>query len=269
MFLLVLMAATFVAAILIFFSVIYFLQGSIIFRVPPKNYLLYDKYSQYSYKFLFSDVGLQGWNFNGANQDSNLAVIVFGGNADDAVNYAVLAKRLPVKSLCLVNYRGYGESDGRPAEQFLYKDSLAVFDYVKSKNADLDLAVMGFSLGSAVAGYVAANREVKSIMLLAPLCSVSQISKDKFGRVITRILLKHKFELVEHAKHFKANTLVVCAELDSVIKLSHSMSTYKVLTVKKNLVIVGGIGHNQLFFNPKCLDAISSFLHDSCVSGNK
>ena len=70
-----------------------------------------------------ADERLKLWVVSAGKPD---AVIYFGGNAEDvSANLAMLKAILPGYSLFLVNYRGYGGSEGKPSEQALFGDALA------------------------------------------------------------------------------------------------------------------------------------------------
>ena len=74
-------------------------------------------------------------------------------------------------SLALVNYRGYGASEGKPSERSFFADALVVFDTL-TRRPDVDasrIVLFGRSLGSAVATYVAAERPVAGVVRCHPL----------------------------------------------------------------------------------------------------
>src|SRR5882762_8228837 len=102
-------------------------------------------------------VRLRGWLVKGTIAPAPL-VIYFGGNAEEVSWLAYLTDNFAGWSLLLVNYRGYGESEGRPGEKELLADALAVYDHAK-RRPDVDrerIAAMGRSLGTGVAVHLAA-----------------------------------------------------------------------------------------------------------------
>ena len=88
---------------------------------------------------------LKVWQLNQGKD----AVLYFGGNAE-AVEYNIplFTSILQDKTVYLVNYRGYGGSSGKPTQQALFADALAVYDEIESKHATV--SVIGRSLGSGV-----------------------------------------------------------------------------------------------------------------------
>src|SRR5260370_41081884 len=92
-------------------------------------------------------------------KDGSHALIYFGGNAEDvSLNMPSLSAGFPDSAIYLLHYRGYGGSSGRPSEGALFADALTLFDQVHSKHPDVD--VVGRSLGSGIAVYVASLRPV-------------------------------------------------------------------------------------------------------------
>jgi len=80
----------------------------------------------HNYQLDRDDITLRGWSLN---PGSPRAMIYFGGNAERIDhNIDWLPKLFPDHAIYLVNYRGYGGSDGRPTEQAISEDAVAVFD---------------------------------------------------------------------------------------------------------------------------------------------
>jgi pimeloyl-ACP methyl ester carboxylesterase len=87
-------------------------------------------------------------------KDGPLAVIYFGGNAEDvSINMPGFAAAFPDHAIYLLHYRGYGGSSGRPSEKALFLDALSLFDIVRATHPTID--IIGRSLGSGIAVYVA------------------------------------------------------------------------------------------------------------------
>ena len=90
-------------------------------------------------------------------------IIHYGGNAEEASeDYLETTPHLPDVPQLFVNYRGYGDSEGKPSAAALRADALLLFDEITQKLniAPAEVCPMGYSLGSHMAAYVAANRPV-------------------------------------------------------------------------------------------------------------
>lgn len=190
-------------------GLLYFAQRSLLFVPPPVS-------SSPSASFISVENGggtLRIWTRPAESQE---AVIYFGGNAEDVLgNLESYSKALPNRDLYLVNYRGYGGSTGSPSEEALFSDALAVYDLVSQKHPNV--SVIGRSLGSGVAVYLASMRKVNKLVLVTPYDSIESIARTRFPFFPISLLLKDKFDSASRAHDITSKTLVVLAEHDELI----------------------------------------------------
>jgi pimeloyl-ACP methyl ester carboxylesterase len=85
----------------------------------------------------------------------------------------------------MIDYRGYGMSEGKPTENGLYADTDAAFKWLKSKGLTSNrLVIYGFSMGSAPATKLSANNytlKPSKLMLEAPFASAEVMVQDGSG----------------------------------------------------------------------------------------
>jgi uncharacterized protein len=149
------------------------------------------------------------------------ALIYFGGNAEDVGgNFAEFAAALPGRALYFVNYRGYGGSTGTPTEAGLFADALAVYDHVRAQHADV--AVVGRSLGSGVAMYLAHERPVAKLVLVTPYDSLANVAGGLYPFLPVGLLMRDRFDSAARVADVRVPTLVVIAERDEVILRTRS-----------------------------------------------
>ena len=125
-------------------------------------------------------VKVRGWFVTTAEARAPLAIF-YGGNAEE-LSWQMTEPWPADWSLALVNYRGYGESDGKPSEAALFGDALAVFDAL-ARRPDVDasrIVLVGRSLGSGVAAYVAAERPVAAVVLISPYDSMTAVARRHY-----------------------------------------------------------------------------------------
>ena len=108
-------------------------------------------------------------------------VLYFGGNAEE-VSWMLdeLPRRDTGAAWLLIDYRGYGASDGAPSEQALTSDALAWYDRFAATNARI--VAFGRSLGSGVAVRLAAERRLDAVV-----CWRRSTVCAKWRSAITRI----------------------------------------------------------------------------------
>lgn len=192
------------------------------------------------------------------NEGKGDAVIYFGGNAE-SVTYSApdLIDELSDKTLYLVNYRGYGGSDGTPAESDLNKDAELIFDTIAALHSTV--SVIGRSLGTGVACWLATQRPVRQMVLITPFDSILNIAKKAYPVFPVEWLLKDKFNSIEYAPHIKIPVLVILAGRDKVIPAESSLRLIGAFSE----VEVGELensDHNDLQLDKRYYPLIRNFL---------
>jgi pimeloyl-ACP methyl ester carboxylesterase len=153
------------------------------------------------------------------------ALIYFGGNAEDvALSLPDFSSAFPDRALFLLHYRGYGGSSGKPSEEAIQSDALALFDRVHLEYPDI--AVVGRSLGSGVAIRLASHRPVSSLVLVTPYDSIQELAARQLPYFPIRWLLTDKFESWRYAPAIRVPTLLLAAANDEVIPRSSTERLY-------------------------------------------
>ncbi|MEO8505499.1 MAG: alpha/beta fold hydrolase [Acidobacteriota bacterium] len=184
------------------------------------------------------------------------ALLYFGGNAEDvAASLPALANAVPETALYLPHYRGYGGSSGRPSQEALVADALALFDRVHAEHDEV--GVIGRSLGSGVAVQLASLRPVRRLVLVTPFASLVDVAERQFPYVPVRWIVWDKFESWRYAPSIRAPTVVVVAERDEIVPrqstellFSHFAKGIAVMEV------IPGAGHNSISDSPAYMRAL-------------
>lgn len=204
---------------------------------------------------------LRGWIAQGAAVPSP-TVVYFGGNAEE-VSWTLADARWPREwSVAALNYRGYGESDGKPAEAALLADALAIHDAVAAR-ADVDrnrIVVFGRSLGTALAARVAAERPVAGAVLVSPFDSLAAIGRHHYPFLPVALLLRHRFDAQDDAQKSRAPLLAIVAQQDSIIPVERSRALYDAWAGPKRWQVVPRADHNTLGIDGGYWEGIARFL---------
>ena len=190
-------------------------------------------------------------------------VIYYGGNAEEVTaSAAEVAHLYGDRAALLVNYRGYGASQGRPGEKALVSDALELFDWAAARS-DLDptrFVLHGRSLGSGVAVAVAAARPVSGIVLTTPFDSALQVAARAYPWIPVGWIMRHPFDSAALAPRVHAPALFLIAEADSVIPKHHSERLAERWGGAVERRYFPGFGHNDLDLHPGYAQAIREFL---------
>ena len=202
---------------------------------------------------------LKGWVVNEGKEN---AILYYGGNAESIeYNIPLFKNKFNKHTVYLISYRGYGMSDGAPTETGLCKDAVHIYDEIKNRHNKISL--IGRSLGSGVATYVAANRPVDKLVLITPFDSVKKVAQQIFWMYPMSLLLKDKFESDRHVKEITSETMIMVAEKDEVIPRKRTdalIAKFKPeqLTVK----VINEAGHNSISMFPEFSNSLVLFFNE-------
>ncbi|MGH8264094.1 MAG: alpha/beta hydrolase [Steroidobacteraceae bacterium] len=188
------------------------------------------------------------------------AVIYFGGNADNVgVHVVPFSHAITDRSLYFVNYRGYGGSTGNPSERHLFADAVAVFDHVQRLHPQV--AVIGRSLGSGVAAYLATQRPVEKLILVTPYDSIERVAQGYYRWFPIFLILKDRFNTLGRVSKISMPTLIVIAEDDEVIPRPRTDTLVAAFPKQQvEVKVLPGVSHNLEDETQSYLDAMRDFL---------
>jgi len=188
------------------------------------------------------------------------AVMYFGGNAEAVVaNAPGFLQGLPQHTVYLVNYRGYAGSSGTPTEQGLYADALNIHDAIRDRHRGI--AVIGRSLGSGVATFLAAERPVRRLVLVTPFDSLLRLAQDLYPIYPVSLLLHDRYDSYSRVPRIDAPTLLVLAEHDRVIPGKYAETLRSAFPPgQAEVEILEGVGHNGLSARPGYYVLLGRFL---------
>jgi len=190
-------------------------------------------------------------------------VVFFGGNAQEATSFAPsVAQTYGERAVLLMNYRGYGASEGRPGEAALVGDGIEVFDWA-ARRADIDasrIALHGVSLGTGVAVQVAAARPAKCVVLTSPYASALDIAREMYPWLPVALLLRHPFDSAARAPALRMPALILMGSADTLIPPRHSERLASLWGGPVERATFEGFGHNDIDVDPRYAGTIREFL---------
>ncbi|WCE31882.1 alpha/beta hydrolase [Vibrio sp. SCSIO 43137] len=224
---------------LLFAALLYTFQRQFLYHPRQAS----SAYGEMNVSFTVDGITLSGWVLN---QKQNRALIYYGGNAESIeANIPFFKAVLPDYAVYLIPYRGYSNNSGSPTEKALYRDALQIFDSVNSKHDSVSL--VGRSLGSGIATYVAANRQIDKLVLVTPFDSVENVAREVYWMFPVSLLLKDKYNSAGRVNEITAQTYIFTAEKDAVIPKERTDQLIAEFDNQlKESVIISGAGHNNI-----------------------
>jgi uncharacterized protein len=251
------------------FLALFFLQGRLLFapsrqvwRTPADAHLKHEEI------FLNTADGgrIHGWWV--PSPDACGTILYFHGNAGNMSHRVETIGRLRSWrfNVFIIDYRGYGNSSGRPSERALYHDAEAAWEFLlnQKKLKPQQIVVQGRSLGSGVAAHLAAQRQPAGVVLEAAFIDIPEIGANLYRWFPVRLLCRHQFPTLKNLERIHCPVLIAHSQEDELIPFYHAERLFEAANEPRFFLELSG-GHNE------CVTAqggtyeraLRSFLHQA------
>ena len=177
---------------------------------------------------------------------ARLTTIYLHGNAGNITHREDIARIITRagSSVLLVDYRGYGRSEGSPGETGLYRDADAAYDWLAARTPANRVVIHGESLGTAVAVDLASRRECAGLVLASPFTSARAVA----SRVLPFLgaTLISGYDSRAKITHVTAPVFILHGDRDEVIDFVLGRELFEAAREPKWFWEVTGAGHNDL-----------------------
>ncbi len=160
------------------------------------------------------------------------------------------------------DYRNYGKSDGEYCNtEELLNDSEAVYNFIKQQYQEDNIIVLGYSLGSGLATYVASINNPKMLILNAPYYSWKTLVADEIAPPIPQYLIKYDIPTFSFIEAVKCPINVFYGTRDFLIHPDTNAKKLKALRPNSiNLHPITDGGHNGLHITKEYYDELKKIL---------
>jgi fermentation-respiration switch protein FrsA (DUF1100 family) len=182
-----------------------------------------------------------------ASPQAPLVTLYFHGNAGNVTHRAqqILEITAAGSSILLLDYRGYGKSEGHPNEKGLYKDAEAGYRYLLDRGYRAQQIVLqGESLGTAVAVGLATRNECGGVVVESAFTSGRDVARTVLP--LLSPLLFRSFDSESKIAHIRAPLLFFHCDRDQIIPLKLGRALFDAAPQPKWFCEVSGAGHNDL-----------------------
>ena len=191
-----------------------------------------------------------GVKLNGRLYRANGPLLVYyHGNAGNLSDRGFIAAELARRGIAvlLFDWRGYGKSDGTPSESALFKDALAAYDFAAGMTPrPPSIAAYGESLGGPYAAYVAAHRNVSTVVIENSFPSLAAMGNTMYRPIpigwFAPLALRTQAWLNEAGRP----VLVLHGKRDTVIPFALGKELYDGLRVPKEMLVSETGGHCEM-----------------------
>jgi fermentation-respiration switch protein FrsA (DUF1100 family) len=207
-------------------------------------------------------VNIHGWFIKAPSAKSTL-IFLHGnaGNIGDRLGKIDLFNRIGVNIL-IIDYRGYGKSDGYPTEEGVYRDALAAYDYLRRRADTKEQSIIGYgaSLGGAIAVDLASKRPLTCLIVDSTFSSATDIAKRIYP-FVPSFLVKIKFDSMAKIKNCAIPKFFIHSIDDEMVPIALGKRLYDAAPGPKEFLEIRG-SHNDghIYDEAKIREGIGGFL---------
>lgn len=200
-------------------------------------------------RFKTSDgLTLHGWFFpsNISSNGTGAAILYCHGNGGN------ISHRLPVYQLLLetgaavftFDYRGYGQSEGKPGEEGTYLDAEAALQWLIARGfASTNVVAFGESLGGGIVSELALRQPVGGVVLQSTFTSIPDVGAELFWWLPVRTLSSIGYDTCRKLPDIQAPVVVMHSRDDGLVRFTHAERNFEAANEPKWLVELEG-DHN-------------------------
>ncbi|PPS41410.1 alpha/beta hydrolase [Chroococcidiopsis sp. TS-821] len=155
-------------------------------------------------------------------------------------------------SVLLIDYRGYGRSEGAfPSEATVYQDAAVAWDYlVNERQIDpSQIFIYGHSLGGAIAIHLALQQpNAAGLIVESSFTSIrAMIDFQRAYRIFpVDLILRQRFDSISKVSALQIPVLFIHGTADWQVPAQMSEQLYAAAPEPKQLILIPGAGHNNV-----------------------
>jgi len=252
-----------VAGYILICTALYFKQEDLIFYPDklPGNYT-------FSFQHPFTEIPIKTKDSAVLNallftaDDPKGVIFYLHGNAGSLDSWGGVAKTYTALhyNVFMVDYRGYGKSEGTiTSQQQMFDDMQAAYDTVKAHFTENKITVLGYSIGTGPAAYIAANNKPGRLILQAPYYSLTDMMRHTYP-IIPTFILKYKFATNNYLEQCTMPVAIFHGDADEVIYYGSSLKLQQLFKSGDTLITLHNQGHNGITDNEEYKAALTKLL---------
>jgi fermentation-respiration switch protein FrsA (DUF1100 family) len=150
-------------------------------------------------------------------------------------------------SIFAFDYRGYGRSEGKPAEKGILEDADAAQEWL-AKRAGIekkDVVLMGRSLGGGIALHLAAENGARGVILQNTFTSLHDAAASHYPWVPVRLLMKNRYDSLSRISRYTGPLFISHGTADRIIPFAHGQKLFAAAPGPKEFFEIAGGDHND------------------------
>ena len=196
---------------------------------------------------------LRGWHVPGESRTTLLWLHGNAGNISHRVDNIAMLVRNTGFGVFIIDYRGYGRSEGKPSEKGLYMDAEAAFEHMTSDldlDPEEDIVLFGRSLGVGVAVEMATRHRVRSVVVESGFTSVREMSKSSGMGALSILLLPlidARYDSLSKIGSALSPVMVIHGDRDEMVRFEMAEKLFAAASEPKRFYAIPGASHNDTY----------------------
>lgn len=158
------------------------------------------------------------------------------------------------------DYRGFGKSEGRiTSQKQMLKDIQAVYDHLKQSYDESQIVIVGYSLGTGMASYLASENHPRHLFLVAPYLSFWDLKNRKFP-LVPDFLIKYPLNNKKYLANARCPVTLFHGTEDEVIPFDSSEQLKALNPSIIELVRMDDTGHRRSIFHQSFRSGVATAL---------
>lgn len=251
----------------------FYLLFCIAFYLGQEKLLFYPTKLDHSYNFRFANVEevnlmtsdgirLNNLLIKSAKISSEGLIFFLHGNAGALDSWGHIARFYNELGydVFILDYRGFGKSESTiTSQQQLFDDAQLAYDYAKELYVEDQIIVMGFSIGTGIAAYLASKNNPRMLILKAPYYNLKTLVSSYVFFAPT-FLLKYSFETNKYLLDCKMPIMLFHGDSDEIIHYQNSLKLRECMKTSDRIIILPYQGHNNMDSNEEYRNQIQEIL---------
>ena len=211
-----------------------------------------------------------GWFVHHTKKNAPL-VLYFGGNGENAsrrIKWLMEPEQENIYSIfegyhfAYIDYPSYGTSSGTASEKSLKQYGLAVYDNLIAREDVSNIVVMGYSLGTGVANYVASQRQPAGMILMAPYANGYDLYNNYLNIFYgpLKMLVSFSMRADKFAEKVNLKPLILASQADKDVPYESAAALFQAYKKGCNFVTIDDIEHGEFWGNEEVLSEIKKYL---------
>lgn len=183
--------------------------------------------------------------YSKTSEDSKGLILFLHGNSQNLELWAQISPDYHKRAYDVVmcDYPGFGKSSGKHSEKNLYATADKMYDWATERYNPEEIIIVGRSIGSIPASYLASKHRVKKVILETPLGNMGLLIKHKFPWAPVCKRLYSRFAVDQWLEKSKSEIHIIRSEFDELTTLACSEN---LLGLAQSHFLVEGAEHGNL-----------------------